>query len=238
MTLRELGKAALSPRMLVLARCLQRRLPVPRWGNLRRTRPFSDVYGFDRGTPVDRYYLEKFLDAHRADIHGDVLEIQSSGYTLRFGGGVTRAHSVDIDPRFGATYTCDLARSAGVIPSNAYDCVLLPNTLPVLRNVDGCLREALRIVRPGGTILAAGAAIGQGEPDGDYWRLTEPGWREVAARVWPGCGIRTVAFGNCLAATAAIQGLAHEELTRAELDVRDARFPVLVGMRCRKPAAA
>src|SRR4051794_24300652 len=27
-----------------------------RWGSLRRTRPFSDCYGFDRGLPIDRYY--------------------------------------------------------------------------------------------------------------------------------------------------------------------------------------
>src|SRR5207248_3252340 len=34
-----------------------RRLSRPAWlGTLRRTRPLSDVWGFDRGTPVDRYY--------------------------------------------------------------------------------------------------------------------------------------------------------------------------------------
>lgn len=238
MTLREIGRQALTPRMLVLARCLQRGLPVPRWGNLRRTAPFSASYGFDRGTPIDRYYLGAFLAACRDDIRGDVLEIQASGYTQRFGSRIGRADSVDIDPRFNPTYTCDLALSGGVIPSNAYDCFLMPNTLTVLRDVEGCLREALRIVRPGGTILASAAMLGQAEPAGDYWRLTERGWREVAARAWTGCDVATTAYGNCLAATAAIQGLAHEELTPAELDVRDPRFPVLVGIRCRKSPAA
>ena len=38
-----------------------RGLGVPYWGNLRRLRPFSVYYGFDRGTPVDRYYLDRFL---------------------------------------------------------------------------------------------------------------------------------------------------------------------------------
>jgi hypothetical protein len=32
-----------------------------RWGNLRRLRPFSDRYGCDRGTPIERYYIERFL---------------------------------------------------------------------------------------------------------------------------------------------------------------------------------
>lgn len=236
MTLRELGKRAMPPRMLVLARCLERGLPVPRWGNLRRTAPFSSTFGFDRGTPVDRYYLEQFFGACRDDVRGDVLEIQSSSYTRRFGRDVVRADTIDINPRFQATYTCDLAKSAGLVPSNAYDCFLLPNTMTLLRDLDGCLREALRIVRPGGTILGSAPALGQEDAGGDYWRLTERGWQEVAARVWPGCEVATFAFGNCLAATAAIQGLAHEELTRAELDVRDPRFPVLIGIRCRKAA--
>jgi hypothetical protein len=225
-------------RLLVLARCLERGLPVPRWGNLRRTRPFSEVFGFDRGTPIDRYYLEKFLRACSGDIHGDVLEIQVNSYTKRFGRNVARADTIDINPAFDATYTCDLAHSAGIVPSDAYDCFLLPNTLSVMRDVEGCLREALRIIRPGGTILAAGAVLGQGDAGGDYWRLTELGWQQVAARVWPGCAVSTTSFGNCLAATAAIQGLAHEELTPAELDEYDARFPVFVGIRCRKPPFA
>src|SRR5438105_201348 len=33
----------------------------PVWGNLRRTTPFSDHYAFDRGTPIDRYYVAQFM---------------------------------------------------------------------------------------------------------------------------------------------------------------------------------
>src|SRR5262249_49186354 len=84
-TMKSLG----GPRMTVLARCLLRGLPVPRWGNLRRTAPFSATFGFDRGVPIDRYYLHRFLDANRALIAGRVLEVQHTSYTGRFGTGVT-----------------------------------------------------------------------------------------------------------------------------------------------------
>ena len=43
------------PAMTVKARCLIRGYEVPRWGNLRRTIPFSASYGFERGQPVDRF---------------------------------------------------------------------------------------------------------------------------------------------------------------------------------------
>lgn len=239
MSAASLAKRLLPPRAVVLARCLTRGLPVPRWGNLRRVTPFSAYYGFERGTPIDRYYLDRFLDAHRGDIHGDVLEIQTSGYTTRYGGGVRTASTIDIAPQFEATFTCDLAQSGDVIPSESFDCFLLPNTLSVLRDIEGCLRHALRVVRPGGVILGTAASLCQLQRDGgDYWRLSAAGWREVAERVWPGCEVTIAPYGNCLAAIAAVMGIAVEELTGAELDVQDLQFPVLIGLRCRKTSWA
>ena len=55
------------------------------WGGLRRTTPISREFGFDRGTPVDRYYISKFLDRNRRLIAGRVLEIGDDSYTLEFG---------------------------------------------------------------------------------------------------------------------------------------------------------
>ena len=34
------------------------------WGDLRRTDPVSRDWGYDRGTPIDRRYIEEFLAAH------------------------------------------------------------------------------------------------------------------------------------------------------------------------------
>lgn len=55
-------------------RCLMHGYGLPRWGNLRRTAPFSSSFGFARGTPFDRHYLHRFLDAQRRQITGAVLE--------------------------------------------------------------------------------------------------------------------------------------------------------------------
>ena len=70
-----------------------------------------------------------------------------------------------------------------MIPDRAYDCLLLPNTLPHFRELDRCLAHALRVVRPGGTILASAAGLLPLTGDvPDYWRLTPDGWREKLAR--------------------------------------------------------
>ena len=228
----------MTPRQRVWLRCVTRGFPWPRWGNLRRTRPFSDNFGFERGTPVDRFYLHRFLDQHRHLITGRVLEIQLPGYTNRYGHDLTATDSVDIaaGTYAGLTYLTDLAQSDQVIPDASYDCFLLPNTLCVMRDIEGCLRQALRVVKPGGVILATSAALVPLTGDSpDYWHLSAAGWRELAARAWPGCEVRVEQHGNCLTATAAMLGLVLEELSPSELEYDDPRFPVLVTLYCRRP---
>jgi Methyltransferase domain len=230
-------KSIFGPRLTVLARCVLRDLPVPRWGNMRRTAPFSTTFGFDRGTPIDRYYLEHFLDSHRHSITGRVLEVQVPSYTKRFGHGVRESHTVDVNPEFRATYTCDLA-DAPEIPADYYDCFLVPNTSQHLAALEPALRTMLRVVKPGGIILLSAACLLPLIPDGgDYRRTTPEGWRLILDTAWPRCDVTIDAHGNCLAAAAAMYGLAHEELSPAELDVHDRRYPVLVTIWCRKPVA-
>src|SRR5450755_3790753 len=85
-------------RVARLVHQLYRRLSRPAWlGTLRRTTPLSDEHGFDRGTPVDRYYIEGFLEEHRQDIRGRVLEVRDSGYTDRFGHELTQRAVLDIN---------------------------------------------------------------------------------------------------------------------------------------------
>ena len=37
--------------------------------------PISNVFGFDRGQPIDRYYVENFLSENASLIRGVVLEV-------------------------------------------------------------------------------------------------------------------------------------------------------------------
>ncbi|MFL6280527.1 MAG: hypothetical protein ACJ731_10480, partial [Vicinamibacterales bacterium] len=69
------------------------------WGDFRRTDPVSRDWGYDRGVPVDRRYIEDFLCAFSSDVSGSVLEIQEDDFTLAFGGPRVSRHDVlDIDP--------------------------------------------------------------------------------------------------------------------------------------------
>jgi hypothetical protein len=53
--------------------------------------------GFDRGLPIDRYYIERFLQTHSADIRRHVLEVGDNAYTRRFGGNrVTKSDVINL----------------------------------------------------------------------------------------------------------------------------------------------
>src|SRR5207248_2553512 len=70
-----------------------------RLATLRPTTPISTDFGYDRGTPIDRFYIERFLSEQRHFIRGRVLEVSDAGYTDRFGSTVTQRDILDVDPR-------------------------------------------------------------------------------------------------------------------------------------------
>jgi SAM-dependent methyltransferase len=219
-----------------------RRFTRPAWlGTIRRTRPLSDVWGLDRGTPVDRYYIERFLEEHRNDIRGRVVEVKDSGYTDRYGIGVVQRDVLDIDPKNPlATIVADLA-AADAIPSNTYDCFILTQTLQFVYDTHAALSHARRILRPDGVLLATVPAIIRVERSyktTDYWRFTVASCTALFAEAFGGEDVSIRSYGNVLSAIAFLTGMAHQELTRRELETYDEYFPVIVAVRAVKQLKA
>jgi len=216
-----------------------RRLRRPAWlGSLRRTTPLSDYWGYDRGTPIDRYFMEHFLDEHRRDIRGHALEVENSLYTQQFGMEVERSDVLDIDatnPQ--ATIVADLAEADG-IPADTYDCIILTQTLQYIYHPQAAIAHAGRILRPGGVLLATVPGIIKMDPDfvdTDYWRFTVDSCTTLFGEVFGQEQIKVRTYGNVLTAIAFLTGLAHEELAPHELNAVDPAYPVVIAVRAVKP---
>jgi SAM-dependent methyltransferase len=214
-----------------------------RFGALRRTKPISRDWGFDRGVPIDRYYIEGFLEEHAAAIRGRVLEIDTNMYTRMYGGDrVQRSDVLHLSERKpGVTIVGDLA-NAGQIPDGAFDCVILTQTLQLIYDVRAALRTVYRILGPGGTLLATVPGISKVARDaadrwGSYWGFTTLSARRLVAEFFPPDGVQVHARGNVLAAIAFLHGVAAGELRRAELEAEDPEYEVLVTVRADKPAS-
>jgi glycosyltransferase involved in cell wall biosynthesis len=215
-----------------------------RFGSLRRLEPVSRRFGWDRGgLPIDRYYIEHFLERNAGHIAGRVLEVRDDEYTRRFGGDrVTRAdvlHPSPDNPK--ATIVADLTR-AEHLPADQFDCVVLTQVLPFILDVPAAVHTLHRILRPGGVVLATMPGISQivrydMDRWGDYWRFTTLSARRIFECAFPQGEVRVEAHGNVLAATAFLQGLSSRELRAEELDFQDRDYEVLITVRAVKAVA-
>jgi SAM-dependent methyltransferase len=202
---------------------------------LARGRPLSEQWGYDRGQPIDRHFIELFLDKHRSDIRGRVLEVKSGDYARQFGAAVDRIDVLDIDPSNAeATVVADLA-AAVALPDESFDCFILTQVLQYVYDVGAALREARRVLRPGGVLLATVPSVSRAPDESaglhDYWRFTEASCRELVSREFQDERALVRAYGNVLSCTAFLAGLATEDVPRSQLERQDPRFPLLVAIR-------
>ena len=209
------------------------------FADLRRTSPVARDWGYERGVPVDRHYIERFIEQHASDIRGTVLEVQEPDYTTRFGGErVTRSEVVDLNaanPR--ATVLSDM-RCATNLASDTYDCLIITQTLHVIDDMPAVVSECARVLKPGGVLLATLPCTsrvcleyGYG---GDLWRVTVDGARQLFADRFPLVTLEVEGRGNTLVGTAFLYGLACHELQDTEFDVDDPYNPMLVTVRAVK----
>jgi SAM-dependent methyltransferase len=213
--------------------------------DLEAVRPASVVWGFDRGTPVDRYYIHAFLRAQSAAIRGDVLEVKDSGYTRLFGGDkVARAQVIDVDAtNQNATLVADLAE-ANQLPEGEFDCFILTQTLHIIFELRRAISNAIRLLKPGGVLLCTIPAVSRvnyengGLESGDYWRLTQAAVRRLFGEVLRPEDYEVTTYGNVRVCCAFLNGLAAEELTSDELEFNDPWFPLIHCIRAVKPSSA
>ena len=238
-----LQSVARRPRLSFLReshRVLLRRVlrPAPR-GLLMRSGPVSRGWGFDRGLPIDRYFIERFLDEHRADIGGRVLEVKDDGYTRRFGSTVSQADVLDIDATNpAATVVADLT-DARPIPDDRYDCVLLTQVLHLVYDLQSAVAECRRILKPGGTLLVTMPALSRCSrelQDSDFWRITPAGASRLFGDVFGSENVEVLTHGNAVLGASFLMGVAVEEVPARQLRRHDPLFPLLVTIRATKAA--
>jgi hypothetical protein len=206
-----------------------------------RVEPISRQFGFDRGMPIDRYYIDAFLYKNRHDIQGKVLEIAESTYTRRFGTNVTSYEILHYDnSNRDVTIIGDLTNPDN-LPENTIDCFVCTQTLNFIFNVQEAITGCYKLLVPGGGVLLATVSgisqISRYDMDrwGDYWRFTDLSIRKLFESVFDKDKIEITAYGNVFAANALLQGLAVEDLPGTHiLDKQDNDYQVTIGIKAVK----
>lgn len=210
--------------------------------SLWRVRPISRVYGADRGLPLDRYYIERFLATEAHLIRGRVLEIADDSYTRRFGGAkVAQSDVLHVEAgHSNVTLVADLAHGEN-LPSAQFDCILCTQTLPFIFDLRAAMQTLYRILKPGGALLLTLPGISKisrydMERWGHYWSFTTLSAQRLLGDVFGAEAITVNAFGNVLTSTAFLHGLASEELSRMELDFHDPDYELIITAKGLKAA--
>lgn len=212
-----------------------------RFGTLRRLTPIGAEMGDQFGQPIDRYYIDRFLSANAATIHGHVLEIGTDLYTRTLGNSrVVKSDVLHVaEDRPNVTIIEDLTKG-DKIPSDSFDCIILTQTLQFIYDVPAALQTVARILKPGGTLLATIPGISQisrydMDRWGHYWSFTTLSTQKLFEADFPKEYLQINSHGNVLSATAFLHGMISSELALEELNYVDPDYQLLITVKAVKP---
>lgn len=214
-----------------------------RFGDLRRLQPISARWGLDRGRPLDRFYIDRFIRAHGDDIRGRVLEVGDDGYVEAFNhGSVTRIDVLDRRPEAGTSIVGDIA-DLPQVPDESFDCIVLTQALQFVLDVGAAIATCHRILRPGGVVLATMPGISHISHDpADVWKdfdlwcwsFSQRSLRMLFERTFGPGNAAITGHGNVLAAISFLEGLVIADLTQEELEHRDPDYDLIITVRAVK----
>lgn len=208
--------------------------------DLKRTGPVSRSFGMDRGVPIDRHYIESFLHENRRFICGNVLEIAENTYSKAFGSNIKSYEILHYDhSNKKATIIGDLTKLE-TLPEEKIDCFICTQTLNFIFDVQKAIEGSFKLLKTGGCFLCTVSGISQisrydMDRWGDYWRFTDLSIRMLMESVFGKGNVDVFTFGNSLAATAFLKGLAIDDFPDTQiLDEHDRDYQVTIGIRAIK----
>jgi len=211
------------------------------WGDFDTTRPINSNWGYERGTPIDRYYINGFLQKNTGDIRGRVLEVADNEYTRTFGGA--RVEKSDIlyptTENSGATIIADLT-IPGQVTDELFDCIICTQTLQFVFDVRVAIASLFRFLKPGGVLLLTVPGITKISPEdrdrsGDYWRFTAESLHRLLAAEFPEETVTVETHGNIKSSLGLLHGISADEIPEIELDQSDDHYQLLVSARAVRP---
>lgn len=211
---------------------------VQTWIDCKTPSPLSHKFGFDLGTPIDRFYTNVFFEQNRRFIQGKICEIADNSYTLQFGTNISESTILHIDhsnPK--ATLVGDLTKSE-TLPFDYFDCFICTVTLNFIYDYKKAIEGIYQTLKGGGVALITVAGLIQVsrydyERWGDYWRFTDMSILKVTKEIF-GENVKCTTYGIVLSATAELHGIPAEKLTHNELMYQDKDYQILITLVAQK----
>lgn len=201
-------------------------------------RPVSKRFGYEIGTPIDRYYIEKFLAEHQKYIHGSVMEIAEDRYATRFGMAISESYILHVNGWGKNVIKGNLATGEG-IQENMVDCLICTQTIQCIYDISAVAENIYKMLKPGGTALITAHGISQlsmydYQNWGEYWRFTKLSAQQLFENYFEKDKVSVYSYGNMKTAIAFMYGICLEEMDVSDLEYEDEQYPLVLGIFVRK----
>lgn len=202
-------------------------------------KPISDIFGLDRGLPIDRFYIESFLKENSLHIKGVILEVAEREYTMKYGTDIEKSYCMHVcDANGDNSIVANLETGEGVIDGLA-DCFILTQTLPFIFNVASAARNAVRFLKDGGVALVTVSGITQisrydMDRWGHYWSFTTASLKRLFEACEEVEHVEVKSYGNVKCAVSGLYGLAVEDMTQDDLAYQDGDYQQIITAVVRK----
>lgn len=202
---------------------------------IREIEPVSRKFGIDRGKPIDRYYIEKFMKSNRKYIKGVCLEVGDSRYTKQFGTKVIVSDVLDVNQNNKqANIIADL-RDLSNVRSNTYDCIILTQVIGMIDDLDRVVSECNRVLKTDGVLLITTSAIApQIDFNFSFWRFTEKSLAYLLRKRFQKKNTIICSYGNAYIGQGIWLGLALEDINMSVINKHDKQFQCIVAARAIK----
>lgn len=203
---------------------------------LNSLQPVSSLFGYDRGVPIDRYYIENFLKENKVYIKGKVLEIADNTYTHLYGSKVEEAIALHYSQKVKETDIIGDLSNGKNIPEEEFDCFIMTQTLLCIFDVRQAIKNSLKLLKKDGVLLLTVPGItpiARYDMDqwGQYWSFTDLCIRKLFEEFVPAENIEVKTHGNCKVSKMFLSGLAVHEVKKSDLDYRDPDYQMLITAR-------
>ncbi len=199
------------------------------------TIPISKQFATERGTPVDRYYIEQFLKEHNELIKGDVLEIEDSTYTKMFGKKERLNHVLVMDVSADTekiTFNANLETGEGIRRQVA-DCFICTQTLMYIFDIKEAAKNIGRLLKTGGYALITCSGLSQNsrrcmDNYGCCFNFNAAVFEKMFEDEDSLSVVETGSYGNVKTVLAHLAGLCQEDLKKEDFEPNDIYYPLIV----------